>query len=311
MKVSTIKNLLISLFKDNKRLRVILLEKFSFLFPDKLYLSMLFKLLVGYNIDWNNPKSFNEKLNWLKLYHRKQLYTSLVDKAQVKDYVSKIIGEQYVIKTLGIWDSTSNIEWKSLPEQFVLKTTNGGGGGGVIICKSKHDLNKEKIEAMLNQALKQNIYRGLREWPYKNVIPRILAEEYLEDSQYHELPDYKFFCFDGEVKALFVATERFSGDVKFDFFDSDFNHLDIVQKHPMSQNVIKKPACFEEMKQIASNLSKGIPHVRIDLYEVNGRVYFGEMTFYHHGGMVPFHPSNWDYIFGSWLRLPNKFDNGK
>lgn len=179
-------------------------------------------------------------------------------------------------------------------------------GEGVILCKSKGTINKNDIEKKLNLALKQDIFTGLREWPYKNVKPRVLAEEYIEDSKSHELPDYKFFCFDGVVKALFIATERFSNEVKFDFFDADFNHLDIVQKHPMSGKTIEKPAKFDEMKQIASKLSKGIPHVRIDLYEANGKVYFGEMTFFHHGGMVPFHPKEWDDVFGSWLRLPQK-----
>ena len=160
----------------------------------------------------------------------------------------------------------------------------------------------------MNESLKQDIYHSLREWPYKNVPRRIIAEEFIspEDGE-NDLPDYKFFCFNGMVKALFVGTERSSGDVKFDFYDTDFNHLDLVQTHPMSGKSIKKPDCFEKMIELASRLSEGIPHVRVDMYTSNGHIYFGEMTFFHHGGVVPFHPESWDYVFGEWLELPKDF----
>lgn len=281
------------------------LEKYFTWFPDKLYLRLMFRLKMGYKLDLKHPKTYSEKLMWLKLNDHKPEYTTLVDKYAVKKHVAEIIGEQYVIPTLGVWDKPEDIEWDSLPEQFVLKTTHGGGNTGVVICKDKATFDKEKAVAKLRESLKQDIYRTLREWPYKNVPRRILAEKFIE-AENNDLPDYKFFCFDGEVKALFIGTERGTGNVKFDYFDADFNHLDLVQTHPMSGKQIEKPACFEEMKEVASKLSKGIPHVRIDLYEVKGKIYFGEYTFYHHGGCVPFHPLKWDDIFGSWIQLPEK-----
>ena len=282
-----------------------LLMKMSFLLSDEAYLKALFRLKMGYKLNLKHPKTYSEKLMWLKLHDHKPEYTTLVDKCAVKQHVAGIIGEQYVIPTIGVWDRPEEIDWDSLPKQFVLKTTHGGGNTGVVICKDKASFDKENAITKLRESLKQDIYRTLREWPYKDVPRRILAEEYIE-AENNDLPDYKFFCFDGEVKALFIGTERGSGNVKFDYFDADFNHLDLVQTHPMSGRQIEKPVCFEEMKEVASKLSQGITHVRIDLYEVKGKVYFGEYTFYHHGGCVPFHPQMWDDIFGSWIQLPEK-----
>lgn len=273
---------------------------------DRQYLQIYFFLKMGKLLNLRSPKTFNEKIQWLKLYNRKPEYTTMVDKYAVKEYVAKIIGKEYVIPTLGIWDKPEDIDFNNLPNQFVLKTTHGGGNSGVIVCKDKNKLDKEIAIRNLKKSMTQDLFHSLREWPYKNVRKRILAEVYMEDSKTKELRDYKFFAFDGEVKALFIATDRGSGDVKFDYFDADFNHLDLVQQHPMSGMNIQKPECFEEMRAIAEKLSVGIPHVRVDLYEVNGKVYFGEFTFSHHGGCVPFHPEKWDYEFGSWIKLPGK-----
>lgn len=291
-------------FSHPKILALTLLEHFGIWLPDRLYVPAIYRLLTGRKLNLRNPQTYNEKLQWLKIYDHRPEYTMMVDKYAVKEYVANIIGKEYVIPTLGVWDKPEYIEWNSLPNRFVLKTTHGGGNTGVIICKDKSKLDRNKTIAQLNASLKQDLYRNLREWPYKNVPRRIIAEQFIEGKN-NDLPDYKFFCFNGEVKALFVGTERSSGDVKFDFFDSDFNHLDLVQSHPMSGKVIDKPICFEEMKKVASLLSTGIPHVRVDLYDNNGQVLFGEMTFYHHGGVEPFHPESWDYQFGSWLELPN------
>lgn len=272
--------------------------------PDKQYLQIYYFLKMGKRLNLKEPKTYNEKIQWLKLYNRKSEYTMMVDKYAVKEYVANIIGEEHVIPTLGFWDKPEEIDFDKLPSQFVLKTTHGGGNSGVIVCKDKMKLNKEDAIKRLNKSMHQDLFKSLREWPYKNVKRRILAEAYMEDSETKELRDYKFFAFDGEVKALFIATDRGSGDVKFDYFDAEFNHLDLIQQHPMSGKTIQKPECFEEMKAIAEKLSVGIPHVRVDLYEVNGKVYFGEFTFSHHGGCVPFHPEEWDYKFGSWIKLP-------
>lgn len=289
-----------------KNVCIAFLIKMGCWIPDRLYLQWIYFLKLGKKLDLKNPQTFNEKLQWLKLYNRRPEYTTMVDKFAVKEYVSKIIGSQYVIPTLGVWDSPEEIDWDSLPEQFVLKTTHGGGNAGVVICKSKKAFDKQNAIKRLEKSLKQDISTSLREWPYRNVPRKIIAEKYMEDSQNAgDLPDYKFFCFDGEVKALFVGTERGTGDVKFDYFDADFNHLDLIQQHPMSGRIIPKPSKFDMMKELASKLSKGIPQVRIDLYEVNGKVFFGEMTFFHHGGIVPFHPEKWDYEFGSWIKLPS------
>ncbi len=277
----------------------------NFLFSDEAYLKLLFRLRMGYPLNLDNPKTYSEKLMWLKLHDHNPDYTKLVDKYAVKEIVAQKIGEQYVIPTLGVWNRPEEIDWESLPNKFVLKTTHGGGNTGVVICRDKTFFDKEKAIERLNKSLKQDIYKTLREWPYKDVPRRIIAEQFIEGEN-NDLPDYKFFCFNGEVKALFIGTERETGNVKFDFFDADFNHLDLVQTHPMSGKQIQKPECFNEMKEVANILSKDIPHVRIDLYEVNGQIYFGEYTFYHHGGCVPFHPQKWDDVFGSWITLPKK-----
>lgn len=291
--------------KDPNRFFNGLLLACSSWLPDKFYLSCLIRVTCGYWPNWRNPKTYNEKLNWLKLNDRRPEYTMMVDKYAVKDYVSIIIGSEYVIPTIGVWDNPEDIEWDALPNRFVLKTTHGGGNEGVVICKDINTFDREKAIEKLNKSLKQDIYRKLREWPYKNVPRRIIAEKFIEGEN-GDLPDYKFFAFDGVVRALFIGSERGSGDVKFDYFDAEFNHLDLVQYHPMSGRNIPKPENFEEMKEIASKLSRGIPNVRVDLYNVKGKIYFGELTFFHHGGVTPFHPQEWDYTFGSWITLPEK-----
>jgi len=293
-------------FKNPGNILCLLVERFGFILSDKNYVSALYYLKMGKKLNLKNPQTYNEKLQWLKLYDRNPMYTTMVDKYTVKQYVESIIGKEYLIPTIGLWDRPEDIDWSTLPDQFVLKTTHGGGNSGVVICKDKANFDKNAAIKKLRKSYKHDIYKSHREWQYKNVIKRVLAEQYMEDSRYKELRDYKFFAFDGVVKALFIATERGTGDVKFDFFDANFNHLDLVQQHPMSGTVIQKPVCFDEMKRIASKLSQGLPAVRIDLYEVDGHVYFGEFTFTHHGGVVPFHPESWDYVFGKWIKLPPK-----
>ena len=290
--------------RQPKRVAVKMLQHYGSWIPDKLYIQWMYRLKMGKKLNLKNPTTFNEKLQWLKLYNRRPEYTTMVDKYAVKEYVAKIIGDKYIIPTLGVWDSPEDIDWDTLPNQFVLKTTHGGGNTGVVICKDKSTFDREKAIEKLSHSLKQDIYKTLREWPYKNVPRRIIAEQFIE-AENNDLPDYKFFCFDGEVKALFIGTERGTGNVKFDYFDADFNHLDLIQQHPLSGRNIPKPVCFEKMKDVAAKLSIGIPHVRIDLYEVKGHIFFGEYTFYHHGGCVPFHPQKWDEIWGSWIKLPS------
>lgn len=215
------------------------------------------------------------------------------------------VGPEYVIPLLDAWDSVDDIEWDKLPNQFVIKCSHDCGG--MVICKDKSKLDVEKAKAKLKEAFNRNYYYEGREWPYKNVKPKVFAEAYKED-EFGELRDYKFFCFDGEVKAMFVASDRqkAGSEVCFDFFDSDFNHLPLTQGHPNASKIPAKPKGFEEMKRLAAILSKGIPEVRVDFYDVGGHVYFGEFTLFHFGGMVKFEPVEWDYKFGEWIKLPSK-----
>ena len=274
--------------------------------PDKLYLQIVGSASLGYKLNLDNPRTFNEKLNWLKLHDRKPEYTRMVDKYAVREYIAEKIGEQYLIPLVGgPWDSFEEIDFSSLPEQFVLKTTHDSGG--VVICRNKANFDMEAARQKLTWHLKREYFWGKREWPYKNVKPRIIEEAYLEDKETQELRDYKFFCFGGKVKALFIAEDR-QGDeeTKFDFFDADFHHLDIRNGHPNASVPPEKPLSFEKMKEMAERLSQGIPHLRVDFYEANGKIYFGELTFSHWSGFTPFEPEEWDLKFGEWLKLPLK-----
>lgn len=254
------------------------------------------------NLDY--PKTYNEKLQWLKLNDIHPEYGELVDKATAKEYVRKIIGDEFIIPTLGVWDSFDEIDFDKLPNQFVLKTTHDSGG--VVVVSDKREFDVCSARKKLEKSLRNNFFYAHREYPYKYVKPRILAEQYMVDESGTELKDYKFFCFDGKFKMLFVATDRGIGDVKFDFFDTEFNHLPFKQGHPWSARDVQKPVGFEKMIELSEILSKGFPHVRVDLYDINGKIYFGELTFFHFSGNVPFEPEEWDSKIGSWLKLPTE-----
>lgn len=269
--------------------------------PDEMYIQLNYFAHFKKFADLKNPVTYNEKLNWLKIHDRDPLYTELVDKYAVKEYVGQKIGEEYIVPTLGIWDSVDKIDFEALPNQFVLKCTHDSEG--LVICKDKTQLDFEAAKEKLRQCQKQNFFYIGREWPYKHVKPRIIAEQYIEDHIDGELRDYKFFCFDGEPKAMFIASERSKGTTKFDYYDLEFSHLDIIQKYPNAETPRRKPVCFDEMIKFSKVLSKGFPHVRVDFYEVDGKLYFGEMTFYHFSGFMPFNPSCWDSRFGEWINL--------
>ena len=295
---------IITYIKRPKTLGLAILSHFGTWLPDSLYLKIMFRLEMGYKLNLEEPHTFNEKLQWLKLYNRNPKYTQMVDKFEAKTVAENILGNDYIIPTLGVWDRFEDIDFSSLPDRFVLKTTNGGGGGGVIICRDKNKLNLPSVAEQLNSSLKENIYQQFKEWPYKNVIPRILAEKFMVDES-GELRDYKFYCFNGEPKVFLVASERFSGHrTYFDYFDMEGNHLPFTQggmNNPITPTI---PSTFEEMKQVAMKLSHGLPHVRIDLYSVDEKVYFGEFTFFDSSGFEKFTPWEWDSIFGNWLKLP-------
>ena len=268
---------------------------------DKLFIKWEFFFAMKYFPNLKKPLTYNEKLQWLKINDIHDEYTSLVDKYEVKKYIKRLIGDEYIIPTLGVWDKFEDIDFNKLPNQFVLKTTHDSGG--IIVCKDKSKLDLDYARNKINRSLRHNYYLEHREYPYKNVKPRIIAEQYMVDESGTELKDYKFFCFNGNVKFLFVATDR-PYDTRFDFFDTSFKHLPFKQGHPWATKKISRPTRFEEMLDIATTLSKGFPHVRVDLYNINGKIYFGELTFFHFSGNVPFEPKEWDYKIGEWLELP-------
>lgn len=282
-----------------------LTDKICRLLPDSFYLHLQYFYHFHRVLNLKSPRTYNEKLQWLKLYDRRPEYTIMVDKYLAKNYVAKEIGEKYIIPTIGVWKTVDEIDWDSLPNQFVLKWNHDSGS--IVICKDKTKLDKTRAIQILRRNEHSSGYWYGREWPYKNVIPRIIAEKYLEDED-GELKDYKFFSFNGETKAMFIATDRYNPqeDTKFDFFDTNFNHLPFTNGHPNSAHKLNKPENFELMIQLASKLSKGYPHIRVDFYEIKGEVYFGELTLYHWSGFVPFNPPKYDELFGGWINLPNK-----
>lgn len=289
-----------------KLILIHVLEFLSPILPDRLYLCCKFYIRMGKRLNLSKPQSFNEKIQWLKLYGRTNDNVIMSDKYAVKQYVSDIIGTKYVIPLLGVWDKPEEIDFDSLPNQFVLKCTQNSGLG-MYVCKDKSKMNKEAVLKGLRRGIKEDYFLPSRDYCYKDIPHRIIAEEYKEDKKTKELRDYKFFCFDGEPKIFFIASGRSKGEhnVTFDFYDMDYNHLPFTNGHPNSKEPLEKPSGFEEMKRLAATLSKGMPHVRVDFYEANGQVYFGEFTFSHWGGMMQFEPEEWDYKLGEWIKLPS------
>lgn len=273
--------------------------------PDELFLKIIFRLKIGFWPNLKNPKTFNEKNQWLKLHDRNPLYTRLVDKYEVRQYVKDTIGEEYLIPLLGVWDNFDDIDFDALPEQFVLKCTHDSGG--LVICKDKSKFNIAAAKKKIIACMKRNYYWALREWPYKNVKPRIIAEKYMEDFGDGELRDYKFYTFNGAPHVLLLATNRQSKEspLCFDYFDMGFNHLPLTNYwHPNNKsNPPHEPRNFEEMKRLTKKLAEGIPFVRVDFYEVNGKTYFGEMTFFAMGGFLRIHPDSWDKEWGELIDL--------
>lgn len=259
---------------------------------------------MGYWPNLNEPATFSEKLQWIKLFDHNPLYTTMVDKYLVKEYVASKIGKEYIIPTLGVWDSPENICWDFLPNQFVLKVTHDSGG--LVICKDKSDIDIQSIKSILQSSLERNYYLHSREWPYKDVKRRIIAENFMVDSESADLCDFKIHCFNGEPKFILVCRDRHSSNgLTEDFYDTGWNHMPIKRpKHPNAETPMQKPAELDKMFQLARVLSKDVPFVRTDFYIVNHRVYFGELTFFPASGMTPFIPEKWDKEIGSWLKLP-------
>lgn len=275
--------------------------------PDEEFLKRTYKAYFGKELDLETPKTFNEKLQWLKLYDRKPEYTTMVDKYEAKKYVAERIGEEYIIPTLGVWDRFDDIDFDALPDQFVLKTTHDSGG--VVICRDKANFDRDKARKKLSRSLKRNFYLRGREWPYKDVKPRIIAEQFMQDgTQPNGLLDYKFYCFNGEPKLLYVSEGlEDHSTAKISFLDLDWTFADFHRSdfRPFD-HLPPKPNNYDQMLILAKELSAGIPFLRVDLYEINGKIYFSELTFFPCSGMMPFEPERWNEKLGSWIMLPPK-----
>ena len=253
--------------------------------PDKIYLHLMYYILTNKKLNLDNPKTFNEKLQWLKLHNRKPEYTKMVDKYEVKNYITNILGKEYIIPTLGVYEKWEDINLDILPNQFVIKCTHDSGGIAIVRDKNSFDFNKAKKK--IKRSLKNNYYWNCREWPYKNVKPRIIIEKYMEDKFYHELIDYKIYAFDGKCDYVMACFDRFKDNVKFIYFDRNWNMKKTFSNDGMKygDNInLKRPNNLDLMFKYAEKLSKNIPFVRVDFYEVNGKLYFGEFTFFPSGG---------------------------
>lgn len=282
------------------------------LMSDKYYIKVIWKQIMGYPLDLHHPKTFNEKLQWMKLYDRNPLYTDLVDKLKVKEWVAERIGAEHVIPTLAVYDSVDEIDISQLPNQFVLKCNHDSGG--VVICSDKQNFDFELAKRKVNKSFCHNFYWDFREWPYKNVDRKIFAESFLTDKKaqkplncntkcaFEGLKDYKFFCFDGVPRIMYIANDR-AEYATTDFFDMEGHLLPVFMKDSPSSIPPLLPSHFEEMKTFAEVLSAGLRQVRVDFYEADDMVYFGEMTFFHSAGFSEVHPKEWNMRMGNWIRL--------
>ena len=278
--------------------------------PDKEYISKMYYCYFGKKLNLINPRTFNEKIQWLKLNDRKNEYTSIVDKYEMKNIISKKIGERYVVPTYGVWNTFEEIDFNLLPNKFVLKTTHDSGG--VVICKNKNSFDFQMAKKIINHSLKNNYYENWREWPYKNVRPRVIAEMLL-GKETDEIDDYKVHCFNGIPKMTLVCSDRHSlSGMTEDFYDNNWKHLNLKRPGvPNSTKIHQKPNVFDEMLLISKKLSANYPFLRVDFYVVENSLYIGELTLYPAGGFDGFEPEKYDVILGDWLDLSNIKDSKK
>lgn len=297
-------NKICKIIKNPKLIIIYLMGKGYFKFlSDKIFIKLKYKLMTNKKLDLKEPHTYNEKLQWLKLYDRKDEYTLMVDKYEAKKYVANKIGNQYIIPTIGVYNNFEEIDFNLLPSQFVIKCTHDSGG--LVICKDKSKININETKKIIKKSLRRNYYYTGREWPYKNVKPRIIVEKYMEDKNSNTMKDYKFFCFNGEPKIMYLseglenhATARMS------FFDMNFKITTCKRTdYKLLDYTPQKPVNFEKMKEFAKILSKDIPHVRLDFYEINGKLYFGELTFSTCSGYVSFEDEEWNYKLGSYIDI--------
>lgn len=275
-----------------------------YLIPDRWYLKWKYKRVFGEVLNLHHPLKFSEKIQWLKLYDRKEIYHHLVDKYEVKSIIAKVIGDKYIIQTLGVWDKFSDIDFSKLPKQFVLKCTHDSAS--ITICQDKDVFDKKEIEWKYDHIFMRRDYYHFenKQWAYKGIKPRIIAEEFIEDDKFECLADYKFYCFGGNARCVYVTINRFS-NLSVSMYDMEWKKMPFEHIHPNLGENIPKPMNLSLMKDLAEKIARFIdnPFVRVDFYETKGLVYFGEVTFYPEGGMGMFKPEEWDYILGSWIKL--------
>lgn len=279
--------------------------KFRWL-PDALFLRLMFRSQMGYWPNLNNPQTFSEKLQWLKLHHRREAYSVMADKWRVRSYIADMLGEEYLIPLLGVWDTPEEIDFAALPSRFVLKC-NHNSGLGMYICRDKAAMDVQRVKQNLHRGLAEDYYGTVREWPYRDIPRKILCEQFMTDRG-NELKDFKIHCFNGKAKMILVCADRFAeSGMTEDFYTETWEHLPVCRpKCPNCRIPHEKPAQLEQMVQMAEKLAEGIPFLRVDFYISDGRIYFGELTFFPGSGIVPFQPESWDHTIGSWLRLPEK-----
>lgn len=269
---------------------------------DEIYLKLLFKYEMGRKLELDNPKALNDKLQWLKLNDYKPYYKILADKYEVRKYIADRVGEDLLVPLLGMWNTVEEIDFDSLPNQFVLKCTHDSGG--VVICKDKNTFDKDAAIKKLKHCYGRDYYKNSREPAYKNIKPRIIAEQYLVDETGWDLKDYKIFCFNG--KAIYVEVD-YNRSVRhmLNAYDLEWNFLEFCDSSPNDRNAdIKKPQRLDEMIQIAEKLSEGMIFLRVDMYSIYDKIYCGEMTLYPGSGFIQFNPMETDYKLGELLELP-------
>lgn len=290
-----------------KKIIIRIVRRFHFLFTDEAFLKILYYLYMGKRLNLSDPKTMNEKMQWLKLYDRKPEYTQMVDKLLAKELYGQVLGKEYIVPTLGVWEKFDDIDFEKLPDKFVLKTNHSGGNTGVVICHDKSTFNKNDAKKKLEKSLKTDVYKSYGEWPYKGIKKRIFAEE-LIGKEGEELLDYKFYCFDGYVDSVLVCMDRQIGDPKFYFFDKNWELKRYNKRGKMAPKdfTIPKPANIDKMFEIAAKISKGIPHLRVDLYNVDGKIYFGESTFFTASGFDANRLPEADLYFGGLITLPSQ-----
>lgn len=288
----------------NPKLAVIYILGFKMFkaIPDAKYLQLKYRLIMGRKLDLKNPKTFNEKLQWLKLNDRRPEYTMLVDKYEVRQHIKETIGEEYLIPLIGVYNNFDEIDFDVLPNEFVLKPNHTSGD--VFICRDKSKINYRELKSEVDKWLQREYYWLHREWPYKNVQPKIVCEKYMVDESGIDLKDYKFMCFNGEVRCSFVGLNRQSETgLNIDFYDLEWELMPFERHYPNSGIKLEKPKNYEKMIRLAELLSSELPFVRVDFYEINGRMYFGELTFYPGSGFEGFTPESYDELLGSWINL--------